>query len=372
MDEGAGGGTLLERPRSGTLLERLLALASETYDPARARVDGGRALFDHLACLGGGRRIVPDCVGDAGAAAALDRDDLHWPSVSHPGAAVWAALRALGAEGELLWRSAHIGYEVTARLARAFGPEHRRYWHATATAGAVGVAAAAAETLGNDPIDAAGHALSLAGGSIVCLLERTGTRLVHRDHAAELGLRCARSAPLGAARDGLEHPQGAFAALGGNPDLLLEESAPALGEVAFRRHATSGFSQALVEAAAELAPISEPQAVSVQAPAATLALAANPEPKDAEQAWWSCQHAVAATLLGADLEDARTVEDPRIARQRALIGLSEGAISRVSVAGRSAERERAERLSDEQLVSKWRLLNPEAPPPLHLLEAASC
>ncbi|MHB1999682.1 MAG: MmgE/PrpD family protein, partial [Solirubrobacteraceae bacterium] len=322
----------------GTLLERLIALAEQSFEPQQARRAGGRALFDHLACLAGGRRAVPEWVGDAGAAAALDRDDVHWPSVSHPGAAIWSALRTVGAREETLWRSAHVGYEVTARLARALGPRHRRNWHATSTAGAVGVAAAAAIALGNDPVDAAAHAVSLAGGSIVCILERTGTRLVHRDHAAELGLRCARAAALGGARDGLEHPQGMFAAMGGDPAILLQPAEPALDTISFRRHATSGFCQALVEAAAELAPLSGPQPAIVHAPAATLALAAEPSPKDAEQAWWSCEHAVAATLLGRDLEDPKTVDDPAVARQRELIELQEDATSRVRVGARSGSR----------------------------------
>jgi 2-methylcitrate dehydratase PrpD len=358
---GSGGGE--------TLLERLIALARESYDAPQARRAGGRALFDHLACLAGGRRIVPGPLGDAGTAARLDRDDIHWPSISHPGAAVWTALRSLDAREERLWRAAHVGYEVTARLARALGPEHRRYWHATATAGAVGVAAAAAEALEADPVDAAAHAVSLAGGAIVCMLERTGTRFVHRDHAAELGLLCARTAALGGAHDGLEHPQGMFAAMGGDPAALFEPAEPALAAVSFRRHATSGFSQALVEAAAELGPLPVPERALVQAPAATIALASTKDPRDAEEAWWSCQHAVAVTLLGGDLEDPATVEDPAIARQRDLIELSEGPLSSVSVGGESATRDRAVTLDEEMLLAKWRLLNPDSPPPLTLLGA---
>src|SRR5690606_21665088 len=115
------------------------------------------------------------------AAAALhDRDDVHWPSLTHPGAVVWTVLRQAGAEGEERWRAAHAGYEVTCRLGRALGPDHRRHFHATTTAGTVGAAVAAALALGTDPVAAAGHAISLAGGSIVALLERSPTRLLHR------------------------------------------------------------------------------------------------------------------------------------------------------------------------------------------------
>ena len=126
------------------MIDELVGVALASYDAQLARRAGGRALFDHLACLEAGRRDVPPGVGDAGAAVLRDLDDIHWPSVTHIGAIVWTVLREAAAEGELLWRAAHAGYEVTARLGAALGPEHRRYWHATTTAGTVGGAVAAA------------------------------------------------------------------------------------------------------------------------------------------------------------------------------------------------------------------------------------
>lgn len=353
---------------SGTLLQRLIASAEQSYDPEQARKAGGRALFDHLACLRAGRRLGPRCLGDAGAAAALDRDDIHWPSLTHPGAAIWSALSQTGVQGDQRWRAAHLGYEVTARLGKALGGEHRRYWHATTTAGTVGTAAAAAVALGTDPVLAAGHAISVAGGSIVCILQRTGTRLLHRDHAAAAGLMCARAASLGSAEDCLEHSRGMFAAMGGDPDALLEAGErSALAEVSFREHATSGFCQALVEAAGELGPLQEVTSAIVDAPRETIALAGIDEPRDLEEAWWSCRHAVAVTLLGLDLEDPSLVRDERVAAQREAIELREGSTSRVTVAGRSAERERATQLSDAGLLAKWSALNPGTSPPAELL-----
>lgn len=332
---------------------------------------GGRALFDHLACLTAGRQDAPKGLGDAGAAAALDRDDVHWPSLTHPGAAVWSALSELGADGPVRWHAAHVGYEVTARLGAALGGEHRRYWHVTTTAGTVGVAAAAAIALGNDPVVAAGHAVSVAGGSILCILQRTGTKLLHRDHAARTGLWCARAAGLDSARDGLEHSQGMFAAMGGDAGRLFERGErPALSEVSFRAHATSGFSQALVEAAIELGPLEEPQPAIVDAPPATIALAGIERPMDMEEAWWSCRHAVAVSLLGLDLEDPSLIDDRRVAAQRDQIELREAPTSRVTVQGRSAERHRARRMGDEDLLAKWHSLNPDAAPPVELLASS--
>ena len=322
-----------------SLTERMVGAALEAYDPLEARIAGGRALFDHLANRHAGRRVVPSAVGDAGAAAALDRDDVHWPSLTHPGAIVWTVVLATGAEGDARGRAAHAGYEVTARLGRALGPDHRRHWHATTTAGTVGGAVAAALALGTDPVVAAGHAISVAGGSILALLERSGTRVLHRDHAAATALRCARLTALPATREGLEHPRGLFGAMGGSAEALLAPGARgALAETSFRAHATCGFNQALVDAARAVAGVGGGEAaravaaagggeaaravaaagggdapgaaVVVEAPAATLALAGDPEPRTAEDAWWSAPHAVAATLLGVDLEAPRTRRRP--------------------------------------------------------------
>jgi 2-methylcitrate dehydratase PrpD len=352
-----------------TLTERMVAAALEAYDPLEARVAGGRALFDHLATLEAGRRVAPAALGDAGAAVLLDRDGVHWPSLTHPGAIVWTVVLAAGVDGETRWRAAHAGYEVTARLGRALGPDHRRYWHATTTAGTVGAAVAAALALGTDPVVAAGHAISVAGGSILALLERRSqTWVVHRDHAADAALRCARLTGLPATSEGLEHPQGLFAAMGGSSEPLFERAPRgAIAETRLRAHATSGFNQALVEAAGELADDGGP--ILVEAPAATLALAGDPAPDSAEDAWWSAPHAVAATLLGRDLEDPAHVTDPAVIATRSRIEMraSDG-VSRVTVGGRSAQRTLAAPMTDDDLIAKWRTLNPGVAPPLDLLQ----
>jgi 2-methylcitrate dehydratase PrpD len=355
---------------AGTLTEALVAASLAGYAPEAARVAGGRALFDHLACRTAGRRAAPAPLGDAAASALADRDDVHWPSLTHPGSIVWPVLAEAGADGELRWRAAHAGYEVTTRLARALGPGHRRHWHATTTAGTVGGAVAAAIALGTDPVAAAGHAASLAGGSIVALLERSGTRFLHRDHAAATALRCARCAGVPATRTGLEHASGLFAAMGGAAEgLTATAERPALAQTSFRAHATTGFAHALVEAAQELAPLGHDGAIVAEAPAAALALADAPAPADAEAAWWSCQHAVAVTLLGLDLADPATVADARVAelRERIELRVSADGSSAVSAGGARAERAAARALTDADLVAKWRTLNPGDEPPLALL-----
>jgi 2-methylcitrate dehydratase PrpD len=307
----------------------------------------------------------------------LDRDDVDWASLTHPGGVVWPAVLTLGGEGgaspDELERAACAGYEATVRLALALGPEHRRYWHATATAGSVGAAIGGALALGLDEQRAAtavGHASSVAGGSIVCMLERSGTRFFHRAHAAATGVAAARSAGAGlaATQNGLDGERGLFAAMGGSAGGLGEpRSRAAIEEVAFRLHAATGFAQAAIEAAAELAPIAASARVVLELPPAAAAMSGSTRPETREDAWWSAPYAVAVTLLGLELEDRSHVDDPAVRELLRRMDVRPGAGSRVTVDGRSAERAEAHAATDDDLVAKWRLLNPGAAPPLELL-----
>jgi len=360
---------VVTREEAATLTRDLVRVAvAAVSDEKRIRRPAGRALFDHLACLESGRRTFPG-LDDAAATCALDRDDLHWPSVTHPGAIVWPVVRECGGDA----RAAAAGYEVTVRLGLALGPEHRRYWHTSATAGTVGAAVAAALALGLDEeqiADAAGHAASVAGGSILAILERSDTRVFHRSHAAATGIAAARAAAAGlrATREGLESERGLFAAMSGDPGALLaERERLAIEETTFRIYAASGFVHAAIEAARELAPVDSAELVEVQVPPATAALAAIADPQTDEEAWWSTQYAVAVTLLGLDIEDRSLLHDPRV---RALLGRVEvraGETSIVAVDGRSASCAEAHVPTNEELATKWHVLNPDLEPPLELL-----
>jgi 2-methylcitrate dehydratase PrpD len=283
---------------------------------------------------------------------------------------VWAVVRQCGGDA----RAAAAGYEVTVRLGLALGPEHRRYWHTSATAGTVGAAVAAALALGLDEeqvADAAGHALSVAGGSILAILERSGTRVFHRSHAAATGIAAARAAATGLAstRDGLEAERGFFAAMNGRPGALLaERERLAIEETTFRIYAASGFVHAAIEAARELAPLETAKRVEVRVPAVTAALAALADPQTDDEAWWSTQYAVAVTLLGLDLEDRSLLHDSRVRDLLRKVEIGTGEVSIVTVDGRSASCSEAHVPTNDELVAKWRTLNPGLVPPLELLE----
>jgi 2-methylcitrate dehydratase PrpD len=295
------------------------AAAQPTPAVRRAAV---RTLFDFCGCVIGGCGSLPSWPLDRAGRLALcahlrDQDDLHLASVTHPGGVVWSAVAACALErettiGEAL-AAAAFGYELTVRLAEALGGEHRQRWHVTATAGTVGAAGAAARVLSSDGeavLDAVSHAVSVTGGSAHAMLERTGTRFLHRAHAASSGIVCARAACAGVqgGRSALESGRGALATE--TPEsfaasLLAERDAACVEETGFRLHAATGFAQAPIDAALSAGQIDPGELEQVEvtvAPPAAPALASNPAPADDEQAWWSIEHAVAVCLATGDAD----------------------------------------------------------------------
>ena len=308
-----------------SLSNQFVQLASEASraPPTTAiRRASARTLFDFFACVIGGSETGAqlswplDRAGQLAVSAhRRDQDDLRLRSFTHPGGVIWsavteAALERVATLSEAV-RAASLGYEVTVRLADALGASHRRRWHTTTTAGTVGAAAASALLLGGDSacmIDAVGHGLSVAGGSTQALIERSGTRLLHRAHAASSGVACARAAcsELSASRFGLEHERGvvafpsfsAFAA-----DLLRPRTTSAIEETGFRLYPANGFAHAAIDAALEIGAINPETITRVRvavSPPAGVRLASNTEPGDDEEAWWSIEHAVAVCLCAGE------------------------------------------------------------------------
>lgn len=274
------------------------------------------SLFDFLTCAKAGWAHVPanwelsDVARLAVAAHINDRDDIHWPSVTHPGGVIWPAVLCFAdrvrADPTAIARAASVGHEVMIRLGLTLGPEHRQYWHATASCGVAGVSAASAALLSSDPTvlaNAIGHGTSIAGGSARAIAERSGTRYFHRAHAVNAGIAAGRAALAGieATRRGLEHENGILRALRAGGDLsatLDQQREPAIAETSPRFAAASGWALAAVDAASSLGKV-DVQAVDEIVVAVTppaIALAGNAHPETDEEAWWSIPHAVAVVL----------------------------------------------------------------------------
>jgi 2-methylcitrate dehydratase PrpD len=185
------------------------------------RVEGGLQL---CTLLGTAERTSPTwaALGNGVAGHAHDFDDTSFALLGHPSvpllAAALACAEAEPAGGAAVALAYLVGFEVDAALGEAVNPGHyERGWHATATLGTVGCAAAAARLLGLD-VEAARHALGLAASLASGLKENFGsmTKPYHAGHAARNGVLAALLARGGftASDSALEGRQGFFAASG--------------------------------------------------------------------------------------------------------------------------------------------------------------
>ncbi|MGH7343431.1 MAG: MmgE/PrpD family protein [Candidatus Rokuibacteriota bacterium] len=125
---------------------------------------------------------------------ALDFDDTHLPSVVHGAAPVAPVVLALGewqhVTGAAALAAFIAGFEVETRIGRVIGPQlTERGWHATATLGHFGAAAAAGKLLHLNAGQLA-HALGIAGTQATGLTASFGTmsKPLHPGKAAMNGL----------------------------------------------------------------------------------------------------------------------------------------------------------------------------------------
>jgi 2-methylcitrate dehydratase PrpD len=384
-------------------LERLLDEYA-SRPPASIRRHAARALFDFEMCAAAGSRVVPPhafadrAAAAAAAAHALDRDDVHWPSITHPGAIVWPTVLSAAAvadrSGADAIRAAAVGYEVTARLATALGSSHRQYWHSTTTAGTVGAAVGAALALGLDgagAATAAGHAISVAGGFSQTIVERSGTRLFYRAHAATTGIASAHAAQAGldATRLGLEGGKAIAAATAPGTDVdLAGASRPvwAIEELWLRVHSATGFAHTAIDAAAKLGPVDRAavRSIAIEVPAIAAAVAGNLAPSTRDEGWWSVPYSVAVTLLSGTgaLDTADLVDVSDLLSLTSVTGSSDDLAATVTVDTGDGAAPTAScalplgypdrPLEEEQLLAKWRLLDVgPAAEAVALLELAS-
>ncbi|RUM05642.1 MmgE/PrpD family protein [Rhizobium chutanense] len=246
-------------------LTSAFAQAIISSDPLEdpAAVDAARAaIIDFLACAIAGARdrttgILADAIGahlpgeaillgstrrtdpliaavvNGHAGHVLDYDDVHASVRGHPTTVIVPALLAFAAEREYsanaLVASYIVGLEAMARLGLSLGSKHyENGFHATATLGTVGAAAAIAY-LTRASIDETAIALGLAATQSSGLRLQFGTdaKPFHAGMAARSGLLSARlaAAGFGGARDFLDHPTGfhsAYAFGAERPSALTE------------------------------------------------------------------------------------------------------------------------------------------------------
>ncbi|HEX8526576.1 MmgE/PrpD family protein [Allosphingosinicella sp.] len=158
------------------------------------------------AAIGTGARLAAPWAAlvNGTAAHALDFDDNFDPAKAHASAVLVPAILALaeqeGSSGMACLDAYVAGLQILGRVGQGVNPTHRnRGWHATATVGAIGAAAACARLLRLDERQA-GHAISLATSMAAGFMSQFGTmaKPLHAGLAAKSGIVAA-----GLARSGL-------------------------------------------------------------------------------------------------------------------------------------------------------------------------
>lgn len=277
------------------------------------------------------------------AAHALDFDDNFDPAKAHATAVLAPAILALAEErdvGGAAVIDAYIaGLQILGRVGQGLNPVHRnRGWHATATVGAVGAAAACARLLKLDAPTAA-HALSIATSMAGGFMAQFGTmtKPLHAGLAAKAGVTAAQLAAAGidAGLDALDGPTGMQRLMVG-PD--HEELRDNLGHVehgqtlrfetgrvgkpllilenGFRvkRYPNCGSAHRAMDALAELVErygLTAPKVaeIHVHAPLTHLANLMYERPANALEARFSLEHGLATILLNGSCRLADYTEE---------------------------------------------------------------
>jgi 2-methylcitrate dehydratase PrpD len=285
--------------------------------------------------LGTGRTASPvtAALWNGTASHALDYDDTVTALPGHVTAPVLPGLLALaetrGASGRDLLTAFVLGVEVMCRVARSVAPGHYRAgWHATATLGRLGSAAACARLLG---LDAAGvdRAVGLAAAQMGGIQESFGTmgKPFQVGRAAADGLLSAMLAARGGTGPTsiLDRPAwaGRF-----SPDWTPARLSEGLGrdwavnDVFFKRFPCCFATHAALTALLDLAPRVDPaaiEAVELDVCRTTLLVADQRRPNTGLAGKFSTTYCAASALLrGHVREEHFTVEAVRDGAVRAL------------------------------------------------------
>jgi 2-methylcitrate dehydratase PrpD len=257
---------------------------------------------------------------------ALDYDDVNAVMIGHPTVAVLPAVLALAetrhSTGAQVIEAFAAGYEAQCRIAAAAGPgPYQRGFHATATIGTFGAAAACARLLGLD----AGHtavALGLAATQAAGIKSMFGTmtKPLHAGKASANGILAARLAAGGftAHPAAIETGQGFAEVSGADLDLSWADREPPGGwflrQNLFKYHASCFETHSMIEGlrrllAQERFTARDVEAVIVHANAMQLRMCAIPEPVTGLETKFSLRHLAAMTVAGLDTAAASAFSD---------------------------------------------------------------
>ena len=184
------------------------------------------------------RACVEDVAFANGTSAhALDYDDVQASLSGHPSAPILCPALAVaeraGASGAALVTAFVVGVEIESKIGRAINPAHYEVgWHATATCGVFGAAAAAAKLVGLSA-ERTAHALAIAASMASGIKANFGTdcKPMHVGHAGRCGVEAALLAQAGFTGnpDALEHADGFGSTHGGGAKPVWDLATVGLG-----------------------------------------------------------------------------------------------------------------------------------------------
>ncbi|MDB5375118.1 MAG: 2-methylcitrate dehydratase PrpD [Belnapia sp.] len=292
---------------------------------------------------------------------ALDYDDVHLASTSHPSVVLVPALLAMQAAGGLpaarLAPAFAIGIAVNAALGQAMGYAHyRRGWHATSTIGPLAGAAALAHLLGLDRT-ATRQALALAAAQSGGLQRNFGSmaKPAQAGFAAAAAVRAATLAQAGLTADtDIFGPGGFLDLYGGDAEASARGATVALdarpGSIARKLYPCCYATHRLIAAALAARAQHGGQhgsqhggatpadaAVTLHVPAGGMQPLRDALPRTGLEAKFSAEYTVAVALwqgsLGlADFEDA-AVARPEAAARMARVTVIEAPVGADGVSG---------------------------------------
>lgn len=269
---------------------------------------------------------------------ALDYDDVNMAIIGHPSAPVAPAVLALAearqASGQALITAFVTGYEVECRVGLAVGLGHyHKGWHATATLGTFGAAAAAGWLLGLDA-EGMATAFGIAGTQAAGLKSMFGTacKPFQVGKAAANGLLAAQLAQRGfSSRSNIIECEQGFADTQSSdfqPERgLLPEDHFTLFDNLFKYHAACYLTHSSIEAVAQLRQAHQltPDQVTevvLHIDAGHLKVCAIPSPCTGLESKFSLRHTAALALTGIDTAALESYSD-ELANRADLVALRE-------------------------------------------------
>src|SRR6195952_1497013 len=271
---------------------------------------------------------------------ALDFDDVNLAMPGHPSVAILPALLALaeerGSSGADVLTAFVAGYELQCRIGKTIAPGHYDVlgFHATATVGSFGAAAACAHLLGLDTEKFA-TALGIAGTQAAGLKSMFGTmcKPLHAGKAAYHGLMAAKLAARGftSRTDVIECGQG-FARTHSpdfNPDRAFDTPPSGwwIANNLFKYHASCYMTHAAIESARKLREQRdfsphEVERIDLRLEESCDRICNIPSPRTGLEAKFSLRLTTAMGLAGGDTSRLSTFSEA-VAADPVLVGLRE-------------------------------------------------